>query len=125
MKQYDFGRNDEIAKQIDRIAHRAELEIDAIYGESFLAAVRRNRAALRELRPLLDGDIKPPAWCVLQWQKDRWLEKKLKAQSRGLDESFTAEEMRAGQEAVQIIQRMTREIYETAYGRTLEELGDV
>ena len=54
-----------------------------------------------------------------------WLEKKLKAQSRGLGESFTAEEMRAGQEAVQIIQRMSREIYETADGRTLEELGDV
>ena len=123
-KQYDFGRFGEIAKAVDKIENKAEAQINALYTDAFLSATRKKKKALRELRALLDGETKPPAWYVTDAQKERWREKKIKAllNSSKLDHSFLAYEMKAGDEAVQIIQRMSAEIYETAYNRTMEEL---
>lgn len=121
-KKPEFGRNDAIAKAVDMIELRAERRIDEVYSEAMMNAMRCNKKALRDLKKVLEG--KPPVYCITQGQKDRWLDKQVRAivKREKMQERLTACEMESAEKAQEIIQAMSEEIYRTAYNMTLEVL---
>ena len=123
-KKPEFGRNDAIAKAVDRIEARAEAEIEDLYSRALMDAMRGNKKAMRQLQRILDGEIKPPVYCITHGQKDRWLDKQVRAivKREKLQDRLTQCEMDASEKAAQIIQKMSEEIYRTAYSMTMEAL---
>lgn len=92
-------------------------KISQTYEMGLRKAIRYNAATLRRMREIMDGDARPPRYCVTEAMKTRWKRKtllKLMKDSR-IVEKMNDALMECGVDAVAEIQRLCLEAYETAY----------
>lgn len=104
-------------QKISRITNQTVEKISKTYEMGLRKAMRLNAVTLRRMREIMDGNAKPPFYCVTDAMKTRWKRKTL---LKLMKDSHIVEKMNdclmeCGDDAVLEIQKMGLEIYETAY----------
>lgn len=96
-------------------------KISLIYQMGLRKAIRYNAAVLRRMREIMDGEARPPRYCVTEAMRIRWKRKtlmKLLRDSR-IVEKMNDALMECGEDAVSEIQQLCLGVYETAH-KTIE-----
>lgn len=117
-------RTGKTERKIDAMTEITAVDIEIAYDEAFTKAMRKNRETLKQMRAIMDGEQKPPRYCITEKQKERWKEKALMKllNDSGIAESFAAEIASAGNKCVSNIKRFGLNVYETAYKGTMDQL---
>ena len=117
-------RHGKTERKIDALTLETEDQINDFYSAAFASALRRNRAVLAQIRAIMDGEVKPPRYCVTDAQKNRWRERKLNRilKASNLREDLIHAAQKAGEKSEQEIERMRDEVYTTAYNDTYNSL---
>lgn len=117
-------RHGKTERKIDALTLETEDQINDFYSAAFTYALRRNRPVLAQLRAIMDGEVKPPRYCVTDAQKARWREHKLTRilKASNLREDLIHAAQKAGEKSEQEIERMRDEVYTTAYNDTYNSL---
>ena len=117
-------RTGKTERKIDAMTTAATGDIEALYDEALTKGFKMYRDTFAQMRDIMGGTQKPPRWCVTQFQKDRWKQKKL---MKLLDQTSIADGLgallaTAGDYSVSRIKRFGLDVYKTAYKGTMDKL---
>lgn len=117
-------RHGKTEKKIDALTQETEVRLDGYYSAALTTVLRKNRAALNRIKAIMDGDIKPPRYCVAEWQKAHWRERQLKRilKASDLEKELIQAAQQAGDKCVTEIETMRDAVYTTAYNDTYNRL---
>lgn len=113
-----------LQKTLDNLLKTAEMQIDGEYTAALNEVIRRNKAVFREIKAIMDGEIKPPRHLIFDRQKRAWAQKRLLKllDDSGLIREMAASLSAAGAYSVTRIKRFGVATYKTAYSGVDEQL---